>query len=90
MATAQVEGAGAGFSFDLCKRNAHLASRGVQPPAPRKTGTTIAGIVFKVRGDLTQPGRAGCAPRTFVRICAPSQPPFAGHREANLAAGSGC
>jgi hypothetical protein len=37
-----------GFSFDLCKRNAFLQERGVKPPAAWKTGTTIAGIVFKV------------------------------------------
>jgi hypothetical protein len=49
---AVVELEGAGFNFDLCKRNAHLISRGVKPPAPKKTGTTIAGIVFKVCTSL--------------------------------------
>jgi len=37
-----------GFSFENCKRNAMLASKGdVKLPRPVKTGTTIAGIVFK-------------------------------------------
>lgn len=38
-----------GFQFDLCRRNEHLSKKGVAPPAPTKTGTTIAGILFKVR-----------------------------------------
>lgn len=42
-------GEGTGFNFDLCKRNELLLARGVKAPAPTKTGTTIAGIVFKVR-----------------------------------------
>mmetsp|Transcript_3052 Transcript_3052/g.8891 ORF Transcript_3052/g.8891 Transcript_3052/m.8891 type:complete len:277 (-) Transcript_3052:549-1379(-) len=37
----------AGFQFDLAKRNAYLEAKGVKPPAPWKTGTTIAGIIFK-------------------------------------------
>ena len=37
-----------GFSFDLVKRNAMLEAKGVKPPAAWKTGTTIAGVVFKV------------------------------------------
>lgn len=37
------------FNFDLCKRNAYLESRGVKAPGFTKTGTTIAGIIFKVR-----------------------------------------
>ncbi|MEW5303335.1 MAG: hypothetical protein WDW38_001659 [Sanguina aurantia] len=36
-----------GFNFDLCKRNAMLEAKGVQLPKAWKTGTTIAGIVFK-------------------------------------------
>lgn len=38
-----------GFNFDLCRRNAMLESRGVKLPKFRKTGTTIAGVVYKVR-----------------------------------------
>jgi 20S proteasome subunit beta 2 len=37
-----------GFSFDLVKRNAMLAAKGVPAPRAWKTGTTIAGVVFKV------------------------------------------
>ena len=37
-----------GFNFDLCKRNAFLEKQGVSPPGFTKTGTTIAGVVFKV------------------------------------------
>ncbi|XP_072286221.1 proteasome subunit beta type-7-like [Pyxicephalus adspersus] len=40
-----------GFSFENCLRNtnleAHCASHGLSPPKARKTGTTIAGLVFK-------------------------------------------
>lgn len=36
-----------GFNFDLCKRNAFLEERGVKQPQLTKTGTTIAGIIFK-------------------------------------------
>lgn len=36
-----------GFNFELCKRNEHLVKRGVPLPAPTKTGTTIAGILYK-------------------------------------------
>lgn len=36
-----------GFTFDLCNRNALLEQKGVQAPGFTKTGTTIAGIVFK-------------------------------------------
>ncbi|GFR41525.1 hypothetical protein Agub_g2221 [Astrephomene gubernaculifera] len=36
-----------GFDFDLCKRNAMLENKGMQLPKAWKTGTTIAGLVFK-------------------------------------------
>ncbi|XP_034871722.1 proteasome subunit beta type-7 isoform X1 [Mirounga angustirostris] len=40
-----------GFSFDNCRRNAVLeadfAKKGYRLPAARKTGTTIAGVVYK-------------------------------------------
>ena len=42
--------AAGGFSFDLCRRNGMLGSRGVQGPGFTKTGTTIAGIIYKVNG----------------------------------------
>jgi 20S proteasome subunit beta 2 len=38
-----------GFSFDLCRRNAMLEKNGLKMPGFRKTGTTIVGLVFKVR-----------------------------------------
>ena len=43
---------GGGFNFELCKRNAMLEAKGVPAPTAWKTGTTIAGVVFKVRGAL--------------------------------------
>ncbi len=38
-----------GFKFDNCKRNGMLEAKGVQAPIAWKTGTTIAGVVYKVR-----------------------------------------
>ncbi|KIY99164.1 20S proteasome subunit beta 2 [Monoraphidium neglectum] len=38
---------GGGFDFDLCKRNALLERKGMAPPKAWKTGTTIAGVVYK-------------------------------------------
>lgn len=37
-----------GFNFELCKRNAVLEAKGMPAPKLLKTGTTIAGVVFKV------------------------------------------
>lgn len=42
-----VEAPRGGFSFELCKRNEALKQAGLQFPTPLKTGTTIAGIVYK-------------------------------------------
>jgi len=39
-----------GFSFDLCKRNEFFEKKGMKHPGFTKTGTTIAGVIFKVRG----------------------------------------
>ncbi|KAL5716686.1 proteasome endopeptidase complex [Ranunculus cassubicifolius] len=36
-----------GFSYDLCRRNEMLSTKGLKPPTYRKTGTTIVGLVFK-------------------------------------------
>ncbi|ESN92257.1 hypothetical protein HELRODRAFT_103856 [Helobdella robusta] len=36
-----------GFSFENCRRNAVLAKQGFKHPKATKTGTTIAGVVFK-------------------------------------------
>eukprot|EP00891_Asterochloris_glomerata_P004967 jgi/Astpho2/4967/Aster-06703 len=38
---------GGPFSFDLTRRNAYLEKRGVKGPGFTKTGTTIAGVIFK-------------------------------------------
>jgi hypothetical protein len=37
-----------GFDFSLCKRNAMLELKGCHGPKAWKTGTTIAGVVYKV------------------------------------------
>ena len=37
-----------GFNNDLVERNAYLQTRGVKAPGFTKTGTTIAGVIFKV------------------------------------------
>jgi hypothetical protein len=39
---------GAGFDFELCKRNAYLQTKGIEALSPTKTGTTICGMIFKV------------------------------------------
>jgi len=36
-----------GFTLDMCQRNRVLERLGVQQPKVKKTGTTIAGIIFK-------------------------------------------
>ena len=47
-----------GFVFDLCKRNDFFEKQGVKGPGFTKTGTTIAGIIFKVCLGVHQCGRA--------------------------------
>jgi 20S proteasome subunit beta 2 len=37
-----------GFDFGLVKRNALLELKGCAGPKPWKTGTTIAGVIYKV------------------------------------------
>ena len=44
---------GGPFSFDLTRRNAYLEKRGVKGPGFTKTGTTIAGVIFKVGQGCT-------------------------------------
>jgi hypothetical protein len=41
-----------GFNFDLCKRNAMLEGKGMHLPKAWKTGTTIAGVIYKVEMQL--------------------------------------
>eukprot|EP00899_Mesostigma_viride_P026162 jgi/Mesvir1/6730/Mv04435-RA.1 len=36
-----------GFTFELCRRNAHLEKLGLSGPKVLKTGTTIVGLVYK-------------------------------------------
>ncbi len=50
-----------GFNFDLCKRNAMLEAKGVMAPKAWKTGTTIAGVVFKVTRSGYQTGSLAAA-----------------------------
>lgn len=38
-----------GFNFDLVKRNAVLGLKGMKAPKAWSTGTTICGVVYKVR-----------------------------------------
>lgn len=47
MATMDVPQKG-GFSFDLCRRNEMLVSKGLRSPSFLKTGTTIVGLIFQV------------------------------------------
>ena len=35
-----------GFNFDLARRNQVLGLRGVHAPTPKKTGTTIVGVIY--------------------------------------------
>ena len=49
---------GGGFAFDLLARNAALEARGVKAPGFKKTGTTIVGLVFKVK-EVESAGRGG-------------------------------
>jgi len=37
------------FPFSLHSRNAYLEAKGYKAPLTKKTGTTIAGVMFKVQ-----------------------------------------
>ena len=59
MDTAQSVGAQAGgFSFDSCVRNKLLEKTGLKAPTAQKTGTTIVGVVYKVRSIIIYTPRA--------------------------------
>ena len=45
------DSSGLGFDFDLCKRNEFLEKQGLKTLKPWSTGTTICGVVFKVRDE---------------------------------------
>lgn len=47
MAAPSVEPQKGGFSFENCARNARLQQMGLKFPTAYKTGTTIAGVIFK-------------------------------------------
>ena len=66
MDTAQSVGAQVGgFSFDSCVRNKLLEKTGLKAPTAQKTGTTIVGVVFKVRSIIIYTPRApSLAPRS--------------------------
>ena len=55
-----------GFDFGLAKRNAMLENKGMTLPKAWKTGTTIAGIIFKVRPVL----RGACCSGPWVAAVA--------------------
>ncbi|WAR30224.1 PSB7-like protein [Mya arenaria] len=44
---AAVEAPMPGFSFENCTRNKHIEKLGLKAPTAYKTGTTIAGIIYK-------------------------------------------
>jgi len=59
-----------GFNFDNCKRNADLLKAGFKPPTAVKTGTTIAGIIFKDGVILGADTRATEGPIVSDKNCA--------------------
>ncbi|XP_055383600.1 proteasome subunit beta type-7 [Condylostylus longicornis] len=58
-----------GFSFENCKRNEMLLKEGFQPPKAVKTGTTIAGIVFKDGVILGADTRSTCGAIVSEKNC---------------------
>lgn len=58
-----------GFSFDNVIRNSMLQQKGYAPPTARKTGTTIAGVVFSGGVILGADTRATSGPTVFEKNC---------------------
>lgn len=58
-----------GFSFENAMRNALLESKGYAPPTARKTGTTIAGVVFADGVVLGADTRATSGSTVFEKEC---------------------
>mmetsp|Transcript_11915 Transcript_11915/g.26522 ORF Transcript_11915/g.26522 Transcript_11915/m.26522 type:complete len:280 (+) Transcript_11915:56-895(+) len=59
-----------GFSFELCKRNAYLASKAqIKPPTAMKTGTTICGVQLKDAVVLAADTRATEGPMVADKNC---------------------
>ena len=59
-----------GFNFENCQRNADLLKTGFQPPRAVKTGTTIAGIIYKDGVVLGADTRATAGPIVSDKNCA--------------------
>lgn len=59
-----------GFSFELCQRNAYLASKAnIKPPMAMKSGTTICGIQLKDAVVLAADTRATEGPMVADKNC---------------------
>eukprot|EP01097_Dermamoeba_algensis_P001578 TRINITY_DN1594_c0_g1_i4.p1 TRINITY_DN1594_c0_g1~~TRINITY_DN1594_c0_g1_i4.p1 ORF type:complete len:180 (-),score=15.76 TRINITY_DN1594_c0_g1_i4:357-896(-) len=58
-----------GFSFDLCRRNEMLLKAGLKTPTTRKTGTTIAGLIYKDGVVLGADTRATMGPIVSDKNC---------------------
>ncbi len=64
-----------GFDFSLVKRNAVLQAKGMMGAKAWKTGTTIAGVVYKARrgprslGARALPGARGSTRRLGAPFC---------------------
>jgi len=58
-----------GFSFELCKRNAYLATKAITLPTAKKTGTTICGIICKDCVVLGADTRATSGPMVADKNC---------------------
>merc|ERR1719258_623381 len=59
-----------GFSFELCKRNAYLASKAnIKPPTAMKSGTTICGVQLKDAVVLAADTRATEGPMVADQNC---------------------
>jgi 20S proteasome subunit beta 2 len=58
-----------GFNFDNCARNNMLAMNGYKPPTARKTGTTIAGVLFAGGVVLGADTRATSGSTVFEKDC---------------------
>lgn len=58
-----------GFVFDLCRRNALLATKGYTMPRAMKTGTTICGVVFDGGVVLGADTRSTSGPTVADKNC---------------------
>jgi len=65
----KIENEKSGFSFENSKRNEFLEEKGMKQPISRKTGTTIAGIIFKDGVVLGSDTRATEGPIVADKNC---------------------